>query len=261
MAKTNPFEFLQQVREEGAKVTWPSRRETMISTVMVFIMVAIAAVFFLAVDAVLHRGVQWVLGHRGLGRQHMAKRWYIVHAYSNFEKKVAESIKEQAAQKGLADQFEQVLVPTEEVIEVRRGRKIKSERRFFPGYVLVKMDLTDQAFHLIKNTPKVTGFLGSDFEADPDLGCRGLAHPEPGGRGRRAPEVHHHLRSRRAGARRRWSFCFLLRPGGGSRRRTVAAQGRRVHLRQAHACRTRVRPGREAALAVTPPSGNIWRQE
>lgn len=94
-------------------------------------------------------------------------KWYIVHAYSNFEKKVAESIKEQAAQKGLADQFEQVLVPTEEVIEVRRGRKIKSERRFFPGYVLVKMDLTDQAFHLIKNTPKVTGFLGSDSKPIP----------------------------------------------------------------------------------------------
>jgi transcriptional antiterminator NusG len=97
----------------------------------------------------------------------MAKRWYIVHAYSNFEKKVAESIKEQAAQKGMAELFEQVLVPTEEVVEVRRGRKIKSERRFFPGYVLVKMDMTDQAFHLIKNTPKVTGFLGSDSKPIP----------------------------------------------------------------------------------------------
>jgi transcriptional antiterminator NusG len=97
----------------------------------------------------------------------MTKRWYIVHAYSNFEKKVAESIKEQAAQKGLGDLFEQVLVPTEEVVEVRRGRKVKSERRFFPGYVLVKMELTDQAFHLIKNTPKVTGFLGSDNKPIP----------------------------------------------------------------------------------------------
>ena len=97
----------------------------------------------------------------------MAKRWYIVHAYSNFEKKVAESIKEQAVQKGFADLFEQVLVPTEEVIEIRRGRKIKSERRFFPGYVLVKMEMTDQAFHLIKNTPKVTGFLGSDSKPIP----------------------------------------------------------------------------------------------
>ncbi len=97
----------------------------------------------------------------------MAKRWYIVHAYSNFEKKVAESIKEQAAQKGLGELFEEVLVPTEEVVEVRRGRKIKSERRFFPGYVLVKVDLTDQAYHLIKNTPKVTGFLGSDSKPIP----------------------------------------------------------------------------------------------
>jgi transcription termination/antitermination protein NusG len=91
----------------------------------------------------------------------MAKRWYIVHTYSNFEKKVADSIKEQAGQKKLTELFEQVLVPTEEVVEIRRGRRIKSERRFFPGYVLVKVDLTDEAFHLIKNTPKVTGFLGS----------------------------------------------------------------------------------------------------
>ncbi len=91
----------------------------------------------------------------------MAKRWYIVHTYSNFEKKVAESIKEQAAQNKITELFEQVLVPTEEVVEIRRGRRIKSERRFFPGYVLVKCDLTDEAFHLIKNTPKVTGFLGS----------------------------------------------------------------------------------------------------
>ena len=97
----------------------------------------------------------------------MTKRWYIVHAYSNFEKKVAESIKEQSVHKGLGELFEQVLVPTEEVIEVRRGRKFKSERRFFPGYVLVKMEMTDQAFHLIKNTPKVTGFLGSDNKPIP----------------------------------------------------------------------------------------------
>ena len=75
---------------------------------------------------------------------------------------MADSIKEQAVQKGLGDLFEQVLVPTEEVVEMRRGRKIKSQRRFFPGYVLVKMEMTDQAYHLIKNTPKVTGFLGSD---------------------------------------------------------------------------------------------------
>lgn len=92
----------------------------------------------------------------------MAKRWYIVHAYSNFEKKVAEAIREKADQTGLGDKFDEILVPTEKVVEVRRGRKVDAERKFFPGYVLVKVDLTDDAYHLIKNTPKVTGFLGAD---------------------------------------------------------------------------------------------------
>ena len=92
----------------------------------------------------------------------MAKRWYIVHAYSNFEKKVADSIREKAAATGLSHLFEDILVPTEKVVEMRRGRKVDSERKFFPGYVLVRMDLTDEAYHLIKNTPKVTGFLGTD---------------------------------------------------------------------------------------------------
>ena len=88
-------------------------------------------------------------------------KWYIVHAYSNFEKKVAESIREQARQQGLEENFSDILVPTEDVVEIRRGRKVNSERKFFPGYVLVKMEMTDEAYHLIKNTPKVTGFLGS----------------------------------------------------------------------------------------------------
>ncbi len=94
-------------------------------------------------------------------------KWYIVHAYSNFEKKVADSIRDQARQHGLEDSFSEILVPTEEVTEIRRGRKIASERKFFPGYVLVKMDLSDEAFHLIKNTPKVTGFLGSQSKPAP----------------------------------------------------------------------------------------------
>ena len=88
-------------------------------------------------------------------------KWYIVHAYSNFEKKVKEHILDQAKAQGLDDLFSEVLVPTEDVIEIRRGRKVNAERKFFPGYVLVKMEMTDQAYHLIKNTPKVTGFLGS----------------------------------------------------------------------------------------------------
>lgn len=90
----------------------------------------------------------------------MAARWYVVHVYSGFEKKVSQSIRELAAQKGLEELFEEILVPTEEVVEVRRGAKINTERKFFPGYVLIKMDLTDESWSLVKNTAKVTGFLG-----------------------------------------------------------------------------------------------------
>ena len=90
----------------------------------------------------------------------MTARWYIVHAYSNFEKKVAEDIENKAKQKGMWGKFEKILVPTEKVVEVRRGRKVDAERKFFPGYVLVRANLTDEVFSLIKNTPKVTGFLG-----------------------------------------------------------------------------------------------------
>ncbi len=97
----------------------------------------------------------------------MAKRWYIVHAYSNFENKVAESIREQDKQRHLEHLFDEILVPKEKVTEVRRGRKVDAERKFFPGYVLVKTDLTDEVFHLIKNTPKVTGFLGADNKPMP----------------------------------------------------------------------------------------------
>jgi transcriptional antiterminator NusG len=97
----------------------------------------------------------------------MAARWYVIHVYSGFEKKVAQSVREQAEQKGMADKFEQVLVPVEEVVEVRRGAKVNAERKFFPGYVLIKMDLTDETWHLVKNTPKVTGFLGGKGRPSP----------------------------------------------------------------------------------------------
>jgi transcriptional antiterminator NusG len=97
----------------------------------------------------------------------MALNWYVIHVYSGLEKKVAASIKEQAEAKGMSDQILDVLVPIEEVVEMRRGSKVNSERKFFPGYVLVKMELTDETWHLVKNTPKVTGFLGG----------RGKPHP------------------------------------------------------------------------------------
>ncbi len=97
----------------------------------------------------------------------MAFRWYIVHAYSGFEKKVAQSIRDQASQKGMTDMIEEVLVPTEEVVEMRRGQKINAERKFFPGYVLVHMEMNEDSYHLIKDVPKVTGFLGTDNRPSP----------------------------------------------------------------------------------------------
>jgi transcriptional antiterminator NusG len=90
----------------------------------------------------------------------MAKRWYSVSVLSNFEKKIAEQIKHSVAEKGLEDEIDEVLVPTEEVLEIRRGKKVTSERRFMPGYVLVHMDMTDRGYHLITSINRVTGFLG-----------------------------------------------------------------------------------------------------
>jgi transcriptional antiterminator NusG len=97
----------------------------------------------------------------------MAQNWYVIHVYSGFEKKVAESIREQADQSSMGELFEEVLVPVEEVVEMRRGAKVAAERKFFPGYVLVKMEMTDETWHLVKNTPKVTGFLGSGSKPGP----------------------------------------------------------------------------------------------
>ena len=97
----------------------------------------------------------------------MAMRWYVIHAYSGFEKKVAQSIEEQSRQLGMDDMIEQVMVPTEEIVEMRRGAKVNSERKFFPGYVLIRMVLTDETWHLVKHTPKVTDFLGGKGRPSP----------------------------------------------------------------------------------------------
>src|SRR5258708_14233802 len=91
----------------------------------------------------------------------MANRWYVIHVYSGFEKKVAAAIREQAEQKSLSDMFEEILVRSEEVVEIKRGAKVSAERKFFPGYVLIKMDMSAETWPLVKNTAKVTGFLGS----------------------------------------------------------------------------------------------------
>src|SRR5260221_3420105 len=113
----------------------------------------------------------------------MASHWYVINVYSGFEKKVAAAIHEQAVQKGLSERFEEILVPTEEVVEVKRGAKVNSERKFFPGYVLIKMDLNDETWHLVKNTAKVTGFLGGPGPPTPlhdNQAARGVRHVHEG---------------------------------------------------------------------------------
>lgn len=97
----------------------------------------------------------------------MDARWYVVNVYSGSEKKVAESIKEQAVLKGMEDRILEVMVPTEEVVELKKGARVNSERKFFPGYVLVKMVMSDDAWHIIRNTPRVSGFLGSRNKPQP----------------------------------------------------------------------------------------------
>lgn len=97
----------------------------------------------------------------------MAKRWYVLHVYSGFEQKVADAIMEKAAKQGMEERVEDIMVPKEEVIEVRRGQRVNAERKFFPGYVLAKLDMDDQVWHMIKDTPKVTGFLGAGNKPSP----------------------------------------------------------------------------------------------
>ena len=97
----------------------------------------------------------------------MAKRWYSVSVLSNFEKKVAEAIRQAAAEKGMQDEIDDVVVPTEEVIEIRRGKKVTSERRFMPGYVLVHMELSDKTHHMVQSINRVTGFLGAQGKPMP----------------------------------------------------------------------------------------------
>ncbi len=114
----------------------------------------------------------------------MAMRWYSVSVLSNFEKKIAEQIKTAVADAGLEDEIEEVLVPTEEVIEVRRGKKVTSERRFMPGYVLVRMEMSNKGYHLISSINRVTGFLGPQGKPQADARRRSERDPEPCGRGR-----------------------------------------------------------------------------
>ncbi len=184
----------------------------------------------------------------------MDKHWYIVQAYSNFERKVADSIREQAKQRHLEHLFDEVMVPTEKVVEVRRGQKVDAERKFFPGYVLVKMELTDEAYHLIKNTPKVTGFLGADNKPMPISEAEAAAHPASGAGGHRAAEAVGLVRGGRAGAGVGRTVCLVQRRGRGGRRRPLAPQGRGLDLRPSDPGRARDGAGGEAVSETSASS-------
>ena len=118
----------------------------------------------------------------------LSKHWYIVHAYSGFERKVAESLAERAKAYGLGEEIGEILIPTEDVVEMRGGRKVVSSKRFFPGYILVEMNMTDNAWHVVKNTPKVTGFVGAGAEPTP-LTKEGRADPRTGEDGGREAQA------------------------------------------------------------------------
>ena len=130
----------------------------------------------------------------------MSARWYVLHVYSGSEKKVAESIKEQAVLKKMEDKILDVIVPTEDVVEVRKGSKVNTERKFFPGYILIKMEMTDESWHVVKNTPRVTGF-GQPQQAAADQRSRSQPYYDTDGRGSSASADSGGLRSRRAGSR------------------------------------------------------------
>jgi transcription antitermination factor NusG len=160
-------------------------------------------------------------------------RWYIIHAYSGFEGKVRDQIMADATRMGLDRFVESVEVPTETVTEVRRGKKIQSERKFFPGYVLAKLDMNDDVYHLVKNTPKVTGFLGIDGQAPGDHRGRGRTHPQHQGGSRRRAEAQgqRRLRHRRHGQGHLGQFRDLLWRRRGARFRQEPGQGLDLDLR------------------------------
>jgi transcription termination/antitermination protein NusG len=174
-------------------------------------------------------------------------RWYIIHAYSGFENKVRDSIIAEAQRMGLSEAVEAVEVPTETVTEVKRGKKVQVERKFMPGYVLAKLRLTDDVYHLIKNTPKVTGFLGSGAKPQPIsereaaryFGGVEAARAEP----KREIHVDYEIGDQVNQGQRR-PLRQLQRRGRGTRLREAAGQGQRLDLRAGDAGGARLRRGR-----------------
>ena len=157
----NPLKFIQEVKQEAFRITWPTKKDTMMGAVMVFALASISNFLFN-----LRSNFKIFIKH-SFNYKFLAMNWYIVQAYSGFEKKVVESIKDELKKNKLSEKMEEILVPTHQVTEVKKGKRTKKEKKFFPGYVLIKIELTKQIYHMIKNLQKVSGFLGSADKPTP----------------------------------------------------------------------------------------------
>ena len=232
-------EFLTEVRNEMKRVTWPSQREVYATTVVVILTSVFFGLYLFGVDLLLEqrRAVALPALWSGGMTDVATKSWYIVHTYSGFEKKVAESLEERKKAYGLADEIGEILIPTEDVVEMRGGRKVVSSKRFFPGYILVEMNMTDNAWHVVKNTPKVTGFVGAGAKPTPlskEEVEQILEQVQDGGR---EAEAEVHVRQGRPGAHQRRAVHRLQRHGRRGQRRQEHAEGDGDDLRARHAGR------------------------
>ncbi len=187
-------EFISEVRNEMKRVTWPSRREVYATTVVVILTSVFFGLYLFAWTSRSSTLVQAssAVRCRVMSETTATKNWYIVHTYSGFEKKVAESLQQRVQAYGLQDEIGEVLIPTEDVVEMRGGKKVVSSKRFFPGYILVEMNMTDNAWHVVKNTPKVTGICrrGRQADAADEGGSRADSHAGADGGGEAEAEVH-----------------------------------------------------------------------
>jgi transcription termination/antitermination factor NusG len=175
----------------------------------------------------------------------MSKKWYVVHAYSGFEKSVQRALLDRIRRAGMEDKFGQILVPVEEVVEMKSGQKSISERKFFPGYVLVEMDMTDESWHLVKNTAKVTGFVGGTATKPTPISekeVQNILNQIQEGVEKPRPKV-------RGGARQGWPVCRFSRQCG--RRQLRQEQAARVgdDFRPVDTGRTGFRSGRKSLIS------------
>ncbi len=154
----NIWGFFHGAQIEVRKVVWPTRQETVQTTLIVVLVVVLVSIILWLLDMFLGWTIGTLMGQRGY--RSMSLNWYVVHAYSGFEDRVMNTLKERVVQFGMEDNFGEILVPKEEVVEMREGKKRTTDRKFFPGYVLVQMEMNDDTWHMVKEMPRVLGFIG-----------------------------------------------------------------------------------------------------